>query len=355
MKKLPLMLFLALLGFLVGSELDRTFSPKPAPLVRVGEHLVGARYSSESKLLAGVGPCKGGGWALEVWNLKGKLLCRVQGLPAPPGRYPSLVWLAGGKEVAVAAGREVWLVSADSGRKHVLKAAENVRQLEQAQGVLVARCDQEIDIWEKPNSGKRWALKAAHLVQIGLDPTGTFLAICCYQDGVRLFHLKSKRQFQHLETGLTVTGPAFSRGGDYLTYGLRQKNRRLDRVLTYSLSKNRPVGQALSTPELQGFSVDQAGRRAVASGRTHTVWDLESGTPSSEVPFAGRLISALSPDGSWTLSVPDKTTEAVLWSTADPDTQFALEHTPRCSDISFAAAGEFVTVSEGRATVWSMH
>lgn len=352
MKKFTLMLSLALLGFLVGGELNRTFSPSPAPLVRVGEQLVGARYSSETELVAGVGPSKGGFWALEVWSLKGKLLCKVEGIPAPPGRYPSLVWLAGGKEVAVAAGREVWLISADSGRKRVLKAAETVRQLEQAQGVLVARCDGEIDIWEKPESGKRWALKAAHLVQIGLDPTGTFLAICCYEDGVRLFHLKTKRQFQHLETGLTVTGPAFSRGGDYLSYGLRQRNRRLDRVLTYSLSKNRPVGRAVSTPQLQGFSVDQAGRRAVASGRTHTVWDVETGTPSGDVPFSGRLISAVSPDGSWTLSVPDETTEAVLWSIAEPDKQFALEHTPRCSDISFAAGGEFVTVSEGRATVW---
>ena len=348
-KRIALFTFLALLGFVVGTQLETS---SPNRRLVVGWNLAAARWTPQSQHLGGVGRESDGSWYAAIWNEKGDYVCRTDGVPAAPGPYPKLAWSPDGTTLAVAAGTDVRLLCTD-GRVLRLRAAPVVREIQYSGDTLMARTNNTVFIW-KDKANKPWTISLEHLLLSTVDPTGTLLAVNCYQDGIRIFHLRTKRQIQHLEPGRTATGLQFSKGGEHLTFGLRQgRKRNHDKVLTYNLARNRYLGEPLSAPILRGLEVTPDGRNLLVSKEQATSVHLtDDGKEQARRDHTPRLLDRIAPSGKWVLSVPAKPNRAILWR-AGAKKEFQLSDKPP-TDISFSSDREAVVVSGGVAAVWEL-
>lgn len=328
----------------------------PRPIITVGESLLVARAGLDSEHLAGLGVNADGKWALRIWDKSGTLKVEHDSVPSPPGRFPALAWAPDGRQLALAAGSEVWLFSPEEGSKKVLHSQPRVRQLEYEGQTLVARSDDRLSVWSQGLNKRPWVIKASHLIQATLDSSGTFLGVVTFDGGLRIYHVPSKRQIQHLEPGQTAVSPVFSRKGEYISYGLRNRaDRNSDRFLTYSLTKNRQVGSPVTAPQLQGLAVDTDGKTVLVTGATHTVHDIENGRLTLEIPYGSAYVSPLSPDGTRALIAPENQTGAYLWTCSGKPGKPLKVADGNVSDLSFTSDDKhFVVVSGGRATLWEV-
>ncbi len=355
MKQRPLLLaILALFGLFVGEQLTVLTQTKPVKALVVGEHVSTARLSPDQKYIAGIGSTPRNIWFLQIWSSDGEVVLPPQKLPNTPGRFHSFDWSADSREVAVAAGSEVWLFHPKAHSKKVLAAAPLVRFVQFRGDSLLARSDSQTLIWRGKNHKKAWRLSQKYLLHADLDKEGRRLATSCFEDGVRVFDVKTKKQLQHLEPGSTVCGVKFSRQGQWVSFGPRVRgDRNRDRVVTFDLAKNRLVGPPLSCPGLRGFAVSDDGQTVVSSHRdTACVWNPQSAEVISQKALKGRLLDVLSPGGKWVASVPQAAKTQLWKSSNESDTQ-QLDSDSLPSDLAFASE-KYLLVVDGRITLWRL-
>jgi len=328
-------------------------SGSPTKLLEIGSGIRTARLSPSGDYIAAVGVRDDGKHILYVWNRKGAQLMPPAQVPTPASRIPALAWRSDGKELAVAAGSEVWLFHPVKGSKTVLQAAPSVRALQYEGDSLMARTDQTTFVWHAHSHVVRWRLSQQHLLQATLSPDGLILATSCFQDGVRIFDIKRRKLLDHLEAGSIATGLKFSEKGNYLTCGYRNPGgRHQDRIKTYDMKKKKQFGPTLSTPALRGFDGCADGSKIVArTEEKATVWSTSDGRVLGESEQGGRLVDRLSPNGKWVVSAPEDGRSALLWRAQKAKKQHHLELSGAVQDLSFGRTGELL-IAAGSATLW---
>jgi WD40 repeat protein len=355
MLKRPLLFTLiAVLGFLVGAPLDQLVGQAPRKVLVVGQDMQSARLSPNGRYIAGLGRTPRNIWFVQIWDDRGQVVLPVQKLPTSPGRFPSMSWREDSGELAVAAKNEVWLFQPQAHSKTILPAAPQVRAVQYSGETLLARTDTNTFIWHARTHKPVWRLAQNHLLHAVLDPTGQQLATGCFEDGVRVFSLKNKRQILHFEPGTIACGLQFSHGGQWLTIGVRYPGaRQQDKIVTFDLARKKAVGPKLSTPQLKGLDVAEDGLRIVSSqsGRA-CVWEPTEGRRIAQRDLDGRLLESLSRDGRWVASVVGKA-EPVIWKSQDPTSEHRLSAQYPATDVIFQSATDLLLV-DGRITHWKL-
>ena len=344
-------LFLAVLGLFIGQGLAGLFSKQPEKILQVGEDLVAARMSVDGSHLAGVGK-RQSGWFLQVWNRRGREVVRALDLPKPPGRYPAFDWSPDGREVAVAATDKVWIVDLKDGKRTELQAGPEIRAVEYRGRLLMARTRTATVLWEE---GKPvWRLDQNYLLHSALSEDGTLLATSCFDDGVRVFDIRRKREVDHYAPGHLSSGLKFGAGGKLLTSGFRYRgDRRQDQIVTFEISSGRPVGPSLSTPTLYGFDLTPDGARVVsrqASGAA--LWDTKTGAVLGRRSEPSRLLDVISPDGRHVCSERGAGL-ACVWTSRGSDPEYALRCPRPLTDMNFPRSDEVLVVG-GQASLWKL-
>lgn len=346
--RIILYLLLALLGLTAGEQLQSYFNSEPEKIRQVGHDLVSADISPDGSSIAGVGK-RDGAYFLQAWDENGTTILAPQRLPAPAGRIHGLDWSPDGREVAVSAGSDVWVYSLEHGRKTVCPASPGVRTVCYDDGYLMARTPTATFLWNR-RYRLHWRLEQEHLLQSALR-SGR-LATGCFEDGVRVFDLRKKRQLSHFNPGTTSAGLQFSADGHTLTSGFRSRGqRKQDHILSFDLPASRPAGPVLSTPGLFGFHASARGDSVVSRQQTGaSVWNVRTGGRTSERPGKAKLIDVISPDGNW---IATATSSGVtLWNSCDPTSEYALDFSQPVTDLSFSPSGNLLIVA-GSAGLWS--
>lgn len=353
--KFVLLSILALCGFFIGPVLENFLAEAPRKTISMGENLVGAKLCPQGDLLVAVGRKASGQWFCQAFESQGKELKSIGSLPEPPGRFHAMAWHPDRREVALAAGGEVWLFDPVKGKVKKLKANGLVRHLEYRGKLLLARTEKSVFLWNADSHNLQWRLDLAYLLHARLDPSGEVLATSSFEDGVRLFHVKKKKVLAHLEPGALISGLSFSKGGQWLTCGLRERSdRNEDRVNTYCLKNKKLVGPPLVVPSLFGFELSEDGEFIVTRGQMGaTVWNTVDGKKLSHLPGESRLFDSLSSDGAWIASTPPSRGQVAVWRSHSSSEQHLLEIGDSASDVHFAGPRTLLVVN-GQASLWSV-
>lgn len=347
-------LLLAVAGLFIGQALPTLLPSKPPqPIFTVGSDLRSAQLSLRGHYLAGIG-CRDGSWFVQVWDQNEKEVLAPQSLPTPPGRFHALSWSPDGKDLAVAAGDEVWIFKIKTGEKRILAAGPQVRTVEYNGQYLLAHTRTSSVIWKGDFSKPYWRLDQNRLLLSALDGNSERLATSCFEDGVRVFDLKRKRQTAHFKPGWISAGLKFGDGGRLLTVGYRNpSNRRQDHVITYDLNHGVPYGPALSTPSLYGLDTSLKGQRVVTRQFSGAVtWDVKTGTVLSERPGSSRLLDVIDYPGDLVCSELEGNT-AALWNAEDSSREHLLTCPEPISDMRFTHFNGLILVG-GQARVWKL-
>ena len=353
--KLVLFSILALCGFSIGPGLEALHAKAPRRTVSMGQNLVGAKLSPQGDSLVAVGRKSSGQWFCQAFNGRGKELKSIDTMPSPPGRFHAMAWHPHRGEIALAAVDQVWLFDPLKGSVKKLKANAQVRHLEYRGNLLLARTDNSVFLWNAESYKLQWRLDLAYLLHARLDPNGEILATSSFEDGVRLFQVKKKKFLAHLEPGALSCGLGFSKSGQWLTCGFRERSdRSKDRVTTYCLKTKKIVGPALAAHSLYGFDVSDNGELIVARERSGAkVFRTVEGEQLSHRQGDSPLVDSMSPDGRWVASTPSLRGQVAVWSSRAASEEELLEIGHGASDVHFANSRTLLVVN-GQASLWKI-
>lgn len=354
LRRTILLCLLAGFGYLVGTELESHRAPTLE--LTFAQNARHAQMSPDGQNIAVLGLGTGGEWFFELWTQKGKLLGKRIPLPPPPGRHHSVSWREDSREVAVAAGNDVWLISTQSLEKRVLKAAPMVRQVQFQAQTLMARSNTAVFCWNTRTRKQIWRLDQNHLLQATLDPKGGKLATGCFQDGVRVFDIGRKRQLIQFSGGMTSCGLRFGRGGGWLTSGFRNRNQRQhDSVVTIDLKTKKPISAPIPTPFLEGFELCNDGINILARCRdTVTFYRTADGRAINSLEGTARLIDAVNEAGTWIASAlaGENASSCRAWNLSSGKTHILSCAQPPQS-LSFGSGGRLLVV-DGQVNLWKV-
>jgi WD40 repeat protein len=346
-----LYLVLSVLGLIVGQHLHNVVSSRtPEVLLQVGEDLIAGQMSPDGRYLAGVGG-KDGSWFVQIWDDRGRVVMKRTPLVQPLGRHHGFDWSPDSADFAISAGDQVWVFQAKDGSKQVLPASSQVRTVEYDGPFLMARAKTATFVWKNKKAKPYWRLDQGYLLHSTVNGETGRLVTACFEDGVRVFDLKRKRQLFHFQPGLTSAGLEFDARGLRLASGFRNRgNRQLDHTLVYNLESGSPMEPTLVTPRLFGYRLSANGKKLVS--RQHAgafVWNVDNGQNVAHREGQSTLIDALSRDGKWVASALGGG-RVSLWST-EGKTEHQLHSDQPATDVRFAGPGRLLTFG-GQATLW---
>lgn len=270
-------------------------------LAQVGENLRHACISPDGQTIASL-TLENGGWALRLWKpdqthpVRGPL-----SLQHPPGSLPSLSWSPDNQSLAVANQDQVWLFQTGSESPLVLEATSQVRQVRCYPQFLLARCNQEVRIWNLPTGDLQFKIGEPHLLAAALDPEGQVLALAALDEPIWLYPLQGSQVLASFSVAGATTDLYFVGQGQQLVGGFRfNRARQEDRVQLFSCLAPTTPPESLTQAALSHFQVSSDGQRLLTcSLEEATVWQC---SPPKRLLQCPTRLAALSPDGQWMAS-----------------------------------------------------
>lgn len=347
----PLLLVLAAVGYHVDRALQSS-----RRLGLVGEDLRYAAVSPDGRFVAGVANRGSNRWTLGVWETaSGRPVLEPEPLPHPPGPTNCLAWSADGTTLVAGAAESVLVLEPGTGRRRQLAAEWLVREVGWHRGMVTARTDAAFYLWD---TGGRlvWRLAVPHLLHAAYDGHSQTVAVAAFEDGVRLYDLRSRALRRHLEPSWTAAGLEMCADGGLVATAFRfRSDRGSDHGRVYRTRDGVPLGPPLVGPRLYGFRASLDGSRMLLrSEATCRVLRVRDGHVLGEREAPSPAIDALGFDGRIVATVNQADAAVTLWSAEGGRVLERLEHPQQPVRVRFAAP-DLLQVTGGPCAVWRVN
>ena len=348
-KGIILYLWLALLGFHLGSALSGQVPPKLE--LDLGQGCERASLSPDGRYLAGLLKTARG-WSVTVADMHGGPGIEPVAVPDPPARAQTFSWHQSSRWVAFGCLDQVRLFDLEKRTALILPANPMVRQVLFRGDLLLGRADDRVYLWNVKTGKLTLQLHAPHLVQADLTADGKTLALGCFGEGIRLVAVPSKRVVQHLANGLTPAGLAFCKEDRWLAAALRSGRAAEDHTRLFDVPSGRQLGPSLIQNRLRGMAVSRdGGRILLRSDNLVTVWDPSTGNQLSSRTQDSTLIDAISPDGRLVATTQPGSATVTVWNADSGATLHELAHPATPTQINFATSNRLEVVGD-RYRLW---
>jgi WD40 repeat protein len=354
-KRSWLYLFLAVLGLAAGPCLGRfvtsLLDAPPKLELDFGNDCERAALSPDGHWVAGLLK-RADGWAVGISDAHGGPGIAPIPVPDPPARVQTFAWDASSRWLAFGCADQVQLFDTRTGQVRALPASRLVRQVLIRGDVLLARADERVFLWSLKTGKLTFDFSISHLLQADLTADGRTLAVGCFQEGVRLVDVKSRRVLRQLAPGSVPAALCFVNKDRWVIAALRTGRPAEDHARLFEVGTGRQLGPDIGQPGLRGMAASKDGARLLLrSDRLVTVWQPSSGQKLCQRTLPGSLIDALSPDGKLVASAEPGKSQVEIWSAESGKLLHTVEHVARPSQLSFPSSDRLEVVGD-RYRLW---
>ncbi|MCA9791901.1 MAG: WD40 repeat domain-containing protein [Candidatus Eremiobacteraeota bacterium] len=344
---------LAVLGYGIDQVLVGWLDSPVRKVSEFGQDLVVCATGSQG-LTAALGR-NANGFFLQVFSGQGDRLFGPVPVEAPVAPLRCLGWREDGQAVAIASGHNVLVLEGPDWQMRRLKTDTLVREVAYRGHYLMARGTGNLHLWQASSLKVYWRLDQPYLLHSDVSRDGRWLATGCFEEGIRIFDLRTRRQALHFEQGLTPAGLDFCHQDQWLAACYRFRGRpNLDHARLYEACSGKPVGPPLEEPGLRGYAVSRDGQKVLIRSQARaTVFEPLSGRKLAQNPLDTRVIDSLSPDGRWAATTPPDCRVVVLWDTQNGQVLANLSH-PQAPTFIDWWSDRNLTVSGGSAAIWQL-
>lgn len=354
--RLTLLLLLTLVGFQLGEVLDQAVAPERASrIAEVGSGLVAASTSPDGTLVGGL-RVENGEWQVALFDVRGKALIKPRKVEAPTGWVNRTAWSKDSKTFAVADGGRVLLVEIQKKpRIRHLSAAWQVRELRFRGRHLLARCNDNLFIWDSQSWQRVWHIGLSHVLHADLTEEGRYLAAAVFQEGFYVFDLKSRRRLHHIDNGLTPAFLRFCKGDQWIASAYRLRNQRdRDHAVVHSLASGKPACKEMFHSNLLSCWVSQDGQRLLSRAEGSTVvWDIPKAQKLVELNLAGSHLDTLSEDGKLVATTFPGQKKVQVWDAEKGKEVAEISHPLAPTAIGFSQSRR-LDVTAGSCALWKI-
>ncbi|MEW6281171.1 MAG: WD40 repeat domain-containing protein [Candidatus Eremiobacterota bacterium] len=348
-----ILVFTACLGYWADRALRQD---APRRIGTVGQELRAAAVSPDGRFVAGIRPAGKESWTLHAWETRtGKEVLSPQKLPHPPAPNTPLAWSPDGRTLAAGAEEAVFLYDLEKRRQiRQLKASWMVREVRfNASGLLMARSDKAVFLWEASSGKPVWHHRQDYLLQSRLSEDGAVLATAAFEEGIYLWSVPQRKLLRRVEPDSTPVGLEFCRQDAWLAACFRYRTQReRDSARIYRVADGAPTGPLLGHPHLAGFGVSRDGARLLTRTRLDCrIWEPSSGKLIHQRDERSQRIDALSPDGIRVVTLPEGAGALTVWQADSGRSLATLDHPEPPRAFRFAS-DRLLQVVGGCCAVW---